>query len=411
MFMKTIFVLIDACKNMYVTEKYMPFTYEMSRNGRYISKIYPSPGFCERSEIFTGLDCYESGNFTATGWYPAFSQYKSFKRRLAFYDFLSKFSDRSARFVFRNSKIAKRVSLKSYRIPFRTLSNLILTEDGEERLADCENIFDILDEGGLSYTDQCFTSLTSAADIPLDKLVKAVSDEASKDIYFIPAYIGIADSMGHIYGADVENLKPVLSKIDHVIAEIKNIADQREYALAVLGDHGMVPVHASVNIADAVKAAGYRLHKDYEMFLDSTYVRFWSESKGILAELEQSILEKFDSQGIMLDRNSGIKYRLPVDLSADDGHGIYGDMLWCANPGVIIAPDFFNPLTPPIRGMHGYLKTDDEHGTGIFISAGGGIPRKETQSAQLKDICAELCDILEIRRPDYSKWKRMTCQL
>ena len=73
--MKTIFVLVDALKTLYLTEDNMPFLFSLSQKSLYIKEILPCAGVCERSEIFSGLDGYDTGNFTAIGYIPEESPY------------------------------------------------------------------------------------------------------------------------------------------------------------------------------------------------------------------------------------------------------------------------------------------------------------------------------------------------
>ena len=177
--------------------------------------------------------------------------------------------------------------------------------------------------------------------------------------------------------------------------------------MAVLGDHGMIPITEKVDIADGIKGLGFILHKDYEMFLDSTYARFWGNNQGIIEKIEQFVSENYKDKGVMINKNTCLDKSIPMDLCADDGHGIYGDILWCANPGVIISPDYFNNPSKEVRGMHGYLATDKEDGVGMFVAVGDGVPRIIQNSARLKDICGELCRLLEIRQPNSFGWRRV----
>ena len=404
--MKTIFVLVDACKSSYVTEEYMPFLHNLTKEGKYIDKIYPSPGFCERSEIFSGLDCFETGNFSAIGWLPEYSDYKNMKFTLGLYEFLSKINDRGARAVFRRTKPGKSIPLKTYRIPFESLKYFSLTEDGRRKIIEHEDIFDILKIEGKSYSDRCFTSLAFHKNVSEQKLAEAIFKEIKKNTYFIPAYIGSIDYRGHDFGDDMELMQPHLLKVDQILSEIYSLAMRNGYVMTVLGDHGMVPVKEKVDIAGSIKNLGYILHKDYEMFLDSTYARFWSGNQDIIKKIKQFVSEKYNEKGIVINEYTCFDRGIPIDLCADDGHGIYGDILWCANPGVIISPDFFNDPNKTIRGMHGYFATDKEHGAGMFVAAGAGILNRMQNSAQLKDICGELCKLLEIRFPNYPGWSR-----
>lgn len=405
--MKTIFVLADACKDSYVTKEYMPFLHHMTKEGRHIVKIYPGPGYCERSEIFSGLDCFESGNFSAVGWIPENSDYKNMKSVLRLYECLSKINDRGARAVFRRTDTGRRIPLKTYRIPFASLPYFSLTEDGMKKIIEHEDLFDILKTENKPYADSCFTSLACHSNISEEQLAQQISIEIKKGAYFIPAYIGSTDYRGHDFGDDMDLMKPHLLRVDRILSKIYRLAVKNGYRMAVLGDHGMVPVREKADIAGGIKSLGYILHKDYEMFLDSAYARFWSSDRKTLAKIRQFITEKYHDKGIMLNKHTGSGKGIPMDLCANDGHGIYGDILWCANPGVIISPDYFNAPGKEVRGMHGYLDADTEHGTGMFAAAGEGVPKETQDSAQLTDICKELCSLLEIRRPNGYGWRRV----
>lgn len=398
--MKTILILVDACKNKYVTEEYMPFLHGLSNEGRYIKAIYPSPGFCERSEIFTGLDSYESGNFTAIGWEPEYSEYKDRIFELKLYESLSNLYDRGARALFRRLHANNKYFLKPYFIPFRTIGNLVLTEDGDIRLNEYKDIFDILDRDGLSYTQKCFTSLAFESNLSESILIDAIEEAIKENNYFIPVYIGSTDYRGHDFGDDLKSLRPYLQDVDKLISEIYKLSIENGYHVAVLGDHGMVPVKNKVDILGEVSRFDLKIHNDFEMFLDSTYARFWINDDSTRMAIEVILKEKFGDFGKIVDEIKAKEYRVPLNVYAEDGHKVYGDILWCANPGVLISPDYFNHPKKEIRGMHGYLETNSEHGTGVFIALGQGIKSERYDSAELKDVCGELCSLLEIRKPN-----------
>lgn len=398
--MKTILILADACKNRYVTEECMPFLHGLSNEGRYIKAIYPSPGFCERSEIFTGLDSYESGNFTAIGWKPEYSEYKDRMLELKLYEALSKLYDRGARGLFRRLHANNKYFLKPYFIPFRTIGNLALTEDGDIKLNEYKDIFDELNRAGLSYTQKCFTSLAFASNLSESILTDAIKEAIKENNYFIPVYIGSTDYRGHEFGDDLKLLRPYLQDVDKLISEIYRLSIENGYHVAVLGDHGMVPVKNKVDILSAISRSDLKPHDDFEMFLDSTYARFWVNDESAGMVLEAILKEEFGDFGKIVDETTAEEYRVPLNVYAEDGHKVYGDILWCADPGVLISPDYFNHPKKEIRGMHGYLETDSEHGAGVFIASGQGIKTEKYDSAELKDVCGELCGLLEIGKPN-----------
>ena len=62
---KKVIIIIDAFRWDYITKSYTPFLYSLSNNSYYIKKIIPAPGFCERTELFTGLGPFDSKMFLA----------------------------------------------------------------------------------------------------------------------------------------------------------------------------------------------------------------------------------------------------------------------------------------------------------------------------------------------------------
>ena len=74
--MKTVFILMDAFRHDYISESETPFLKKMTQSGTYIERLKPGMGFCERSEIFTGISSEESGFITAIGYSKSKSFYK-----------------------------------------------------------------------------------------------------------------------------------------------------------------------------------------------------------------------------------------------------------------------------------------------------------------------------------------------
>ena len=62
-----IFVLVDAMRSDYISQNNTPFIYNLSQKYFYVKKVRPSVGFCERSEIISGLNYEKTGYFTAIG--------------------------------------------------------------------------------------------------------------------------------------------------------------------------------------------------------------------------------------------------------------------------------------------------------------------------------------------------------
>ena len=62
---KTLYVVIDALRADYVRVGKMPKLTELSKKSLHVEELIPSPGFCERVEILTGVENHETGYFTA----------------------------------------------------------------------------------------------------------------------------------------------------------------------------------------------------------------------------------------------------------------------------------------------------------------------------------------------------------
>jgi len=402
--MKTVFVLVDALKSLYLTEDNMPFLYGLSKKGQYIKQVIPCAGFCERSEIFSGLDGFDTGNFTAIGYLPENSPYRNDYLTLRLFEIIRTFNERLYQRLFQSWRIHSKKRLNNYRIPPASLRNFALTEDGIKRIIPHRDIFNVLTENGMTYTLDGFTSLADLGRRTELSVSALAQREIEKGTDFIPLYIGETDSIGHHYGDDIESIRPTLKKVDQQLKSIYEKASASNYSFCVLGDHGMVPVKNKIDVISLIQGTGLRLHKDYEAFYDSTMARFWfisSEAKQIIT----SILKQLCHLGILVDEENFFDYRLPLDIKGESGRPIYGDIVWCANPGVLISPDYFH--TSSDNGMHGYIKTIDGHGTGLFVEMFPGIAPIVLDNAHSSQICEELCKSLGIESPNNIKWIRI----
>lgn len=405
--MRVVFVLVDALKSLYLTEKNMPFLYSLSKEGFFIKQIIPCAGFCERSEIFSGLDGYDTGNFTAIGYIPERSPYKNDGIVLSVFELLKSVSPRLYSRLFCMWRKKNKKSLKDYRIPLKSLVKLCLTEDGDKQLIPHREIFHVLDEKGMSYTLDGFTSLSDLCrrtDLTVTELAKR---EIRNGTDFIPLYIGEADSIGHRYGGDIESIKPSLKSIDNKLKEIYRFASQSGYSFCVMGDHGMVPITRKLDVMGLVQKTNCKLHKDYEAFYDSTMVRFWfynEVSKKCIYDIMNDHLSEY---GFLVDRNNCELYRIPLDVLSEEGKPIYGDLVWCANPGVLVSPDYFHSTQASENGMHGYIEVVEGNGTGLFVEKYNGITPLVVEKAPSSQICNELCKTLGIENPNNNEWKRI----
>ena len=126
---------------------------------------------------------------------------------------------------------------------------------------------------------------------------------------------------------------------------------------------------------------------------DLTMVRLWFFNKK--AELFLGNIFKegiLFNNGTVIDDNIALKYRIP----AQDNR--YGDLIWWANPGVLISPDYFHPLTHTVKAMHGYdVFHDKSKGFGMIYSE--ALKTREINEANLIDMCPTFCNLMHIKYP------------
>ncbi len=162
--MPVVVFLLDAMRYDYISEETTPFLHKCSQNGRYYKHVIPSVGFCERTEILTGQTPNESGFFTAIGYDPENSPFKSVKS-LRFFELIEQCIPGTV--TFRKLKRYYRVfiailfrkffgiKMNSYCIPFSLLRYFNLTEDGIDGSGNSSllapSILELLKKKNLSY--------------------------------------------------------------------------------------------------------------------------------------------------------------------------------------------------------------------------------------------------------------------
>ena len=369
---KTLYIVVDAFRSDYIDEKTMPLTYKLANNSKFIKEIVPSPGFCERVEILTGKKNVETGYFTAIDLID--SEHK-FSFYLKFISFFSKFVGLFERFFnsyffFRVrkkinqifiSRIFPRKNMPVFNIPLNLYEKFDLSEDlVDQSLPSAFGVPSIVDwskKQGKSVNFDAFTSLGDDNPLYTDELrlsyLKQNFFNLKDSIFFL--YIGELDAMGHKYGPGSLEFKEVLKLFDSKLNSfIDSLNNQGSFNLVVIGDHGMSDVKGSVDFKKEVKKTLNSLNiqskDEIIIFCDSTVGRVWVKDKKVLNSLKIALLENntLNEHGIIFKQNDYEKYGVPIN------HKNHGDIIWFANDGFVISPDYFYGAFPP-KGMHGYL--------------------------------------------------------
>lgn len=402
--MKLILLLVDALRSDYVTKEYMPYSNKMKDTSLYINKVVPSCGYCERSEIFTGATPINSGYFTAIGFDQSKSEYKLLKPVLSLLSKMPKSWEKYTRYLLRKFLKSLNISMKPYHIPFNSLKNFYLTEDFKDHdiidSLEIETIIDIIIQNNKTYNFEGFTTLRKVDRIKTLKMkIEFIKSQMELETDFIPVYIGDIDMIGHVHTGEQEIIEKHLLIIDNFIKDIVEYcdADKSSYSVMVLGDHGMMPVRKYIDIQSSLTQLFLKLGKDYEVFIDSTIIRFWFYNANSKEMIINMLQEQFSKNGQIVDDYLAKKHNIPLNKINNDGIKIYGDLIWIANPGVVISPDYFNKERS-IKGMHGYA-SDDPLNCGTLLLKGKNIIPDYRKQCHLNDICPTICEILKIPYP------------
>ncbi len=162
---------------------------------------------------------------------------------------------------------------------------------------------------------------------------------------FLLLYAAGLDSDLHRFGRGdgriAARLEWYRGRIDRIVEAAGASGGARVF---VLGDHGMCDVRSRIDVMARVGALGLGIPGDYIPFYDSTMARFKVFSGSARSRLE-----------ICLGDLPGGRMLGAEDLralGAGGGGGRYGDMVYLADPGVVIAPSHMGEGR--VAAMHGY---------------------------------------------------------
>ena len=396
---------MDAMRSDYISKDTTPFLWKCSKEGEYYKRVIPNFGFCERTEIFTGQTPKESGFFTAIGYDPNNSPFKdiiglrifSFIEELIAPRIILKQTDsynilyRIYRKIFNKWIIRQTKGISPQSIPISLLKYWDLTEDKidlrDGNAFNVPSIFSLLSENGKTYFYDSFTALNMPSNgSDLNRMQMVVDDIKANNEDFYLVYVSGPDYYGHKYGPDAAEFKDVLKQIDLDLKTYTNkiLEIDPKANFIYLGDHGMATVNqyfdAEKEILSIAKNNYLELEKDFIYFLDSTLVRLWFFTEGAKNIFEQALYNSptFINNGVFINEDIANQEKIPW------GDKRYGDMIWWANTGVLVFPDFFHRVKK-YKGMHGYDPTKYEN-QGTCIVYGEGIEKREIKSIYLTDV-------------------------
>jgi hypothetical protein len=376
----TLVLLLDAFRHDYVGRtSFIRNLATRSRRGAMREHF----GFLPRAAYFGGLDPSEAGFTNMFCCDPEASPF-GLARGLSFGR-----SDRASRErlgarQWIESEARRRVTpfaasyLTSGAIPLTLLPwfNVTETRAPWDRQVGYRSIFHELDDRGEAYFTCAWPDTNRLADHSDQGIVDHALAHIERGHRLAFLHLQELDGLGHAHGPESAQILNGLAATDALVERLITSLEMRFEAVDVLlfGDHGMVSVTGTVDIWSAIEAAGLGVGRDVVFFLDSTMARFWfptaAARQAVLRALERlpgRVLEAPDLERLRIDR-------------CDRRNG---ELLFLAEPGHIILPNFFQRTGELPRGMHGY-EPDCPDNMGAFVvrtaAAGPAVGPQEAPS-------------------------------
>lgn len=172
------------------------------------------------------------------------------------------------------------------------------------------------------------------------------SDLATGKIRFAFVYLPALDGALHEVGKAHPDITQRIAAYESSLREVLELA-RRTYGdvrLSVISDHGMADVGREEDLQALLSALPYQFGRDYVAALDSTMARFWFRSDGARAAVAALLAD--------LDWGRNLQADELAALGCDFDANRYGELIFLADPGVVITPSHMGRTAP--RGMHGY---------------------------------------------------------
>lgn len=185
--------------------------------------------------------------------------------------------------------------------------------------------------------------LFKVSNMPFNRLYKfSVSVKRHPGKKHVFSYFSELDELGHKHGTKSLEIIKAIKKIDKKISRMK-------WDL-IFSDHGMADIEKIVSVPITENC-----------FIDSDMARYW----GNKMELDK------------------IKDKLPLEQGKIiEWSKEYGDLIFLANTGVLIFPNFWN--ANPVKAMHGYDGQDKEMKAFYLLNKKG--TRKDLRVEELHEV-------------------------
>ncbi|MDF7825423.1 alkaline phosphatase family protein [Pontiellaceae bacterium B12227] len=403
----TVMIHVDALRHDYVTPEDMPFLHSLAETGISSDLIAPF-GFEPDGAYLTGREPedYEGGvHFVYS---PETSPYGFLRHFPSFMDKLGPYISFGFRRYFVEKLIRKfaptaRQRKQTYvgRIPFNQLPKFDLCEQEyayeKGALNGLTTIYDLLRGAGKKW----FFHGAPQYPVRIDPVVERACSEIDGSFDFIFLFIADLDVVGHEYGADSPERRTCARKVDEGLKKMHEHICSKYVTVDFLafGDHGMIDVKAGVDVKAQLKKNPFKPGRDYTVFLDSTFARFWFHNEAARKPIED-LLNTLEG-GSVISEQERDKYSIHWKTRK------FGDLIWWVDEGYVVHPDYWH-FRGMKKGMHGYRwEVKDNHAAVVFHSTEKRFGGKLTHSVPMVDMFATVVDSLGLVMPTGAKGTKL----
>jgi hypothetical protein len=399
----TVMIHVDALRHDYVTPKDMPFLHSLATQG-VLAELLPPFGFEPDGAYLTGREPedYEGGvhfvyspetsPYGFAKWLPSIMDkvgpYVSFGFRRFFVEKLVRRFGKTPR---------QRKQTYVGRIPFNQLPKFDLCEQEyayeKGALNGQTTIYDLLRDAGKTW----FFHGAPQYPVRVDSVVERACAEIDGSTDFIFLFIGDLDGVGHEFGPESPERHAMARKVDAGLKQIYEhvCAQYDQVDFLAFGDHGMLDVKAGVDVGQALKALPYKAGRDYTVFLDSTFARFWFHNEAARKPVED--LLNHLKGGTLISEQECDEYSIHWKTRK------FGDLIWWVDEGYVVHPDYWH-FRGMKKGMHGYrAAVKDNHAAVVFHSSKQQIGKKLEGPVAMVDMFATVVISLGLNMPDGAK--------
>lgn len=431
---KVVFIVLDAFRHDYINAVDTPFLYSKISAGIYAEKLKSVAGFAQRTALYTGTTGSESGMFTMYTFDSEKSPFRFLKSDPLFkklsvkkhwWDKLlalrglgrmrkiirSRFERQKEAYIHWVKQEAKKYADHApiAHIPFELLPEIGVSEDNLPIYLpgafEQESIFDVFAQNNIKYEYLMYP----VVDGDDSDTLEAFLNKKDSDARIILGFFSASDKEIHLYGPSSSKRSVITGEIDRKLREIVSYYDDDLSTWVVIGDHGMTDVIEEINVPELIlpmeRKLKVKLGRDYLLFLDSTMARFrWITENG------KEFLDQIMQLPMLLEKGRFVDDQIAHEYSIPLHDRRYGDLIWWANSGFLLFPDYFHDHNVHNKGMHGYDSNHDDM-KGFFIAFGAGVESGRLNQVNLIDVCPTICDLVEVPYPKHNKGISVFSQL